>query len=78
MNWDIVLQYLPDGICILLCLFGCLCNFVRSGSIKKTLQSMCPSYEPVLGLEDRVTALEARLDEIQAAITSALGGVHDD
>ncbi len=74
MTWDIVLQYLPDGLCILLCLFGCLCNWVRTGSMKKMLQSLCPSTQPVAALTERVTVLEQRLDAIQAAISSALGG----
>ena len=75
MTWDIVLQYLPDGLCILFCLFGCLCNWVRMGSMKKMLQSLCPSSQPVAALTERVIVLERRLDDIQAAISSALGGV---
>lgn len=74
MNWDIVLQYLPDGLCFLLCFFGCLCNWVRTGSMKKLLQSLCPSSEPLKELEARVDELECKLDDISHAIESAMRG----
>lgn len=73
MTWETVLQYLPDGLCLLVCLVGCLVSCVKQGSMKKMLQSLCPSVAPVAELEEKVRSLELQLAEIQSAIYAVLG-----
>lgn len=58
MNWSELMQYLPEGLCFLVCLCGCVCTFLRTGSMKKMLQTFCPSSQPVQELQSRVDDLE--------------------
>ena len=68
MNWNMLLQYLPDFLCIVVCLVGCISSGRKTGTMKKMLESLCPSVEPVQALELRVNDLEKKLDALLAAL----------
>lgn len=72
MDWNSIVSYLPEGLCALLCLLGCLCNWVRTGSIKTAIEKACPSFTLVVELSERVDALEKRLDDLRDVIERTL------
>lgn len=76
MSWDIVKQYLPDTICVIVCLVGCICGGVKTDRLKRVVEGLCPSVEPLSKLSLRVDELTIQFEAVRKVTLAMLNKVY--
>ena len=68
MVWSEILEYLPSALCAFVSIIAFVVNGFKTGSIKKSIESLCPSFEPLESLSKRVDELEKNVNALLSAL----------
>lgn len=69
MNLSNFLDYLPSVLCSVVSIIAFVASVFKTGSIKKSIESLCPSFEPLEILSKRVDELEKNVNALLSALS---------